>query len=117
MSGLHVVGEPLEVLAEEAGHDGPQDEDRAADRDPRGGRVEAIGVGVEVRLRELEQVLGLALELARDLVAGGRRCRADTGLELFSNPGRARIASWATGKPVACAEASRCSSRTLCLSR
>ena len=36
--------------------------------EPRGDGVEPVGVGVEVRLREREQVLGLALELARDLV-------------------------------------------------
>src|SRR4051794_22644333 len=65
--GVDVADEPAEVLAEEAGHDGPDDEDRAADRQPRGDRVEAVGVRVEVGLREREQVVELALELAGDL--------------------------------------------------
>src|SRR3954470_16099361 len=65
---VDLVHQPAEVLPEEARDHGPDDEDRAADGDPRGGGVEAVGVGVEVRLGEADQVLGLALELARDLV-------------------------------------------------
>src|SRR5689334_7455859 len=64
---VDVVDQPAEVLPEEAGHDGPDDEDRAADREAGRDRVEAVGVRVEVGLREREQIVELALELARDL--------------------------------------------------
>src|SRR5215208_6219394 len=47
-----VVHQPAEVLAEEAGDERPDDEQRADDGEPRGRRVEAVGVGVEVRGRE-----------------------------------------------------------------
>ena len=109
---VDVVHQPAEVLAEEAGHDGVDDEERAADRQPRGDRVEPVGVGVEVGLRERDQVLGLALELARDLdqvVADvaqvGLRALA-RGPRGRGSP-RARVWNWSRW-----AAASRCSSRT-----
>ena len=60
--------QPAEVLAEEAGHQRPQDEQRADDRDPRGDRVQAVGVGVEVGRGERGEVVVLAVQLAGDLV-------------------------------------------------
>src|SRR5215211_3236608 len=39
---VDVSHEPAEVLAEEAGHQGPREEERAADREPRRHRVEAV---------------------------------------------------------------------------
>src|SRR4051794_34512075 len=49
-ASVDVVDQPAEVLAEEAGHDGVEDEDRPADRQARRDGVQPVGVGVEVRL-------------------------------------------------------------------
>ena len=46
-----VAHEPAEVLAEEAGDEGQRQEDRAEHRQPRGQRVEAVGVAREVDRR------------------------------------------------------------------
>src|SRR3954447_22048756 len=67
VEALHVVDQPAEVLAEEARDQCPDDEQRAGDGDPGGHRVQPVGVRIEVRRRERHQVVGLALELARDL--------------------------------------------------
>src|SRR5919197_5733710 len=61
---IDVAYEPTEVLAEEAGHERPQHEQRAQDREPRGHRVEAVRVGVGVGRRERREVLALAMQLA-----------------------------------------------------
>src|SRR6185436_14945239 len=53
---VDVLHQPAEILSEEAGDDGVDDEDRAADRQPRGDGVEPVGVRVEVGLGQRHQV-------------------------------------------------------------
>ena len=64
---VDVVGEPAEVLAEEAGHECPDEEEGAADRQPRGHAVEPVRVGVEVGRGEGLEVLLLTMQLSGDL--------------------------------------------------
>ena len=64
---LHAVDEPAEVLAEEAGDQRPDDEERGHHAEPGGGPVHPLGAGVEVDPGERGQVVVLALELAADL--------------------------------------------------
>src|SRR4051794_39311653 len=71
VAAVDVAHEPAEVLAEEAGHQGPREEERAADREPRRHRVEAVLVGVEVGRGEGREVLVLAGQLAGGLGQGG----------------------------------------------
>src|SRR3954463_9032602 len=67
VAAVDVAHEPAEVLAEEAGHQGPREEERAADREPRRHRVEAVLVGVEVGRGERGEVLVLAGQRAGGL--------------------------------------------------
>src|SRR3954452_11558536 len=70
VAAVDVAHEPAEVLAEEAGHQGPRQEERAADREPCRHRVEAVLVGVEVGRGEGREFLVLAVQLAGDLAQG-----------------------------------------------
>src|SRR4051794_22999135 len=67
VAGVDVAHQPAEVLAEEAGHERPGQEERAADRQPRRHGVQAVGVRVEVGRGERREVVLLAVQFAGDL--------------------------------------------------
>src|SRR3954466_5106813 len=66
-AGVDGVHEPAEVLAEETGHQRPDQEEGAHHGQPGGHGVQPVRVGVEVGASEGQEVLVLALELPGDL--------------------------------------------------
>ena len=64
--------QPAEVLAEEARHERPDQEEGGQHGQPRREAVEPVRVRVEVRRRQRAEVVGLAVELAghlREMIA------------------------------------------------